>query len=60
VPLELDPPQPEAVARAIEMLLGEHGSAPGAWWTGGIEYDLRRDDGPAAQDAGGRTGIVEP
>jgi hypothetical protein len=60
VPLELDPPQPDPVARAVEQLLAEPGRRPDPWWAAGLEDGLRGGDGPAAQDARRRAGVVEP
>jgi len=59
MPLELDPPQPDAVAAAVERLLAGGRPLPDPWWAAGIAEALRSDDGAAPQDAGSRAGIVE-
>jgi hypothetical protein len=60
VALELDPEQPVGVAAAIEQLLAAEPAALDAWWTAGLAEALRGGDGPAAEDAGGGAGVVEP
>jgi hypothetical protein len=37
VAVELDPEQPEEVARTVEELLAESPPAPDPWWQAGIE-----------------------
>jgi hypothetical protein len=37
---ELDPPQPEPVARAVAEVLAEAGQRPDPWWEAGIEESL--------------------
>jgi hypothetical protein len=60
VALDLDPPQPEAVAIALEQLLGVDGAeAADPWWAAGLA-ELRGGDGPAAQDPRSGAGVVEP
>ena len=34
--IELDPPQPHAVAEVVASLLDEGAAAPDAWWLAGI------------------------
>jgi hypothetical protein len=58
--VDLDPPQPEPVARTIERLLAEKRVAADPWWAAGLEEALGSDDGAATQDARGRPGVVEP
>jgi hypothetical protein len=58
--IELDPPQPEPVARAIERLLAERRAAVDPWWASGLDEALRSGDGATAQDAWGGPGVVEP
>jgi hypothetical protein len=61
VPLELDPPQPEAVAAAVERLLQEEAAnAVDPWWAAGVAESLRGSDGASAEDPRGGTGVVEP
>ena len=61
VPLELDPPQPAAVAATLEQLLGRDGpEAVDPWWAAGLADALRGGDGPPAEDAWGGAGVVEP
>jgi hypothetical protein len=61
MPLELDPPQPEAVATALEHLLDrEAASSVDPWWAAGLAEALRGGDGPPAEDAWGGAGVVEP
>ena len=38
--VELDPPQPDDVARAVAELLDADVPPPDAWWRAGIEEDL--------------------
>lgn len=38
--VELDPPQPEPVAEAVEAALGEAATAPDPWWKAGIDEAL--------------------
>jgi hypothetical protein len=59
MPLELDPPQPDAVTAAVERLLAAGEPLRDPWWAAGIAEALRGDDGAAAQDAGGGAGVVE-
>jgi hypothetical protein len=40
VDVELDPPQPEEVARAVEEALARPQPAPDPWWQAGIEENL--------------------
>lgn len=58
--LELQPPQPEPVERAIERLLAIKKAIADPWWAAGLDEALGRDDGAAAQDARGRAGVIEP
>ena len=58
--LDLEPPQPEPVERAIELLLADAQATVDPWWAAGLEEALRSDDGAAAKDAWGRPGVVEP
>jgi len=58
--LDLDPPQPEPVGRAIGRLLASNKGAVDPWWANGLEEALGRGDGAAAQDAWGGPGVVEP
>jgi len=58
--LELDPPQPGPVAEAIARLFAEGDAAIDPWWEAGLAEALRGGDGPAAQDARGGAGVVEP
>ena len=59
--LELSAPQPEAVVRAIERLFVEPPKRVDPWWAAGLaESLLGGSDGPAAQDAWGGAGVVEP
>ena len=58
--LDLDPPQPEPVERAIELLLADGQAAVDPWWAAGLGEALRSDDGAAAKDAWCRPGVVEP
>ncbi len=37
---ELDPPQPEPVARAVAEALAEGENGPDPWWQAGIEESL--------------------
>jgi hypothetical protein len=61
VPLELDPPQPEAVTAALERLLGgDAQNAVDPWWAAGLVEALRSGDGAAAEDPWGGAGVVEP
>jgi hypothetical protein len=61
VALELDPAQPEAVASAIERLLGVAAAdAVDPWWAAGLAEALGSGDGAAAQDARSGAGVVEP
>ena len=61
MPLELEPPQPDPVARAIETLLGTTARPPvDPWWAVGIAESLGGDDGASAQDAWGGAGVIEP
>ena len=60
MPLDLDPPQPEPVERAIEHLLGERHVAVDPWWAAGLDEALGRGDGATAKDAWGGPGVVEP
>jgi hypothetical protein len=60
MPLDLDPPQPEPVERAIELLLADGQPVVDPWWAAGLEEVLRSDDGVPAKDAWGRPGVVEP
>jgi hypothetical protein len=38
--LELQPPQPDEVMRAVEQLLAEPEPTPDAWWQAGIDEAL--------------------
>ena len=58
--LDLDPPQQEPVEQAIERLLRVKEPAVDPWWAAGLDEALGRHDRAAAQDAGGRPGVVEP
>jgi hypothetical protein len=58
--VELDPPQPEPVADAIQRLLAERQPAVDPWWAAGLEEQLGSGDGTAAQDAWGGAGVIEP
>jgi hypothetical protein len=40
VDLELDPPQPDEVTRAIATLLDDEEDAPDPWWQAGLEESL--------------------
>jgi hypothetical protein len=40
VELELDPPQPPAVAAAVAALLAEDGGQPDPWWQAGVDAAL--------------------
>lgn len=42
--LELTPSQPEAVARAVEKLLGDPSEAADPWWQAGLEEALEDPD----------------
>ncbi len=57
--IDLDPPQPEPVRRAIERLLEARDAAADRWWVAGLEEALGSDDGAAAQDAWGGPRVVE-
>jgi hypothetical protein len=60
VALELDPPQPEAVAAALERLLADEGvAAVDPWWAAGLAETLGSGDSAAAQDARSGAGVVE-
>ena len=39
--IELQPPQPDAVVRAVEELLAEAPVKPDPWWSEGLEEALR-------------------
>ena len=58
--IDLDPPQPEPVRRAIERLLEDGEPVADPWWAAGLAEALGSDDGAAAQDAWGRPRVVEP
>jgi len=60
VAIELDPPQPEAVVRAVDTLLDDRAPRVDPWWAAGIAESLGGDDGAPAQDARGGAGVVEP
>jgi hypothetical protein len=60
MPLDIDPPQPEAVENAIERLLTVNKPTVDPWWAAGLEEALGSGDGAAAKDAWGRPGVVEP
>jgi hypothetical protein len=60
MPIELDPPQPEPVRRAIERLLEAGEAAGDPWWVAGVEEALGSDDGAPAQNAWGGPRVVEP
>ena len=60
MPVELDPPQPDPVARALEQLLAAEEGNIDSWWAAGLEEQLRSGDGAAAENAGGGAGVVEP
>jgi hypothetical protein len=57
--LELEPPQPDPVADAVEHLLATVESID-PWWASGLEEALRGDDGAPAEHAWGGTRVVEP
>jgi hypothetical protein len=58
--VELEPPQPEPVVRAVERLLEAAVSESDPWWAAGIEEALRSGNGVTAEDAWGAAGVVEP
>ena len=60
MPVELEPPQPDPVARALERLLAAEEGNIDPWWAAGLEEQLRSGDGAAAENAGGGAGVVEP
>jgi hypothetical protein len=62
MPLELSPPQPEPVARAIDALLATAARAVDPWWATGIAeaLGLGGDGGPAPEDPWSGARVVEP
>lgn len=59
MPLECDPPQPDAVAAAIERLVAAGREPVDPWWAAGVAESLRGWDGAPAEDARGGAGVVE-
>jgi hypothetical protein len=42
VKIELDPPQPDEVARAVAELLEAEEPSPDPWWQAGIDENLEK------------------
>ena len=57
--LELNPPQPDEIVRAVEQLVAETRPASDPWWAAGIAEALGSGDSPAAQDAWRGAGVIE-